>query len=391
MKSNVRKNLIETARVVLVARWSLVMLWIRRMLLEPTRRVRTLATSAKLKRLMLIVAAKRAQMLSRIRRIRLRLVRRVWIPAILAFAVVVAIASSVAFWDWLRGYVNGVPPMDLESPSTTVRNLALGVAGLLALAVALWRGYVANRQAETAEQQLLNDRYQKASEMLGSEIMTVRLGGIHQLRRLAIERAEQFHVPVLQSLCAFICEPPLPVGDPSVDGRGPFSHIPADIRAALEAIQDRDLPDRRAIEIKARYRPDLQGVRLPGANLILMNLSGAELNDADLSGAALNGCSLVECSMWNIDLSNSELEDAILCNSDFFLAVLDGADFTEADLAGANVTGASFSAEGQNPARGLTQLQIGTAMAERGSEPDLEGVLDAETGAPLVWNGFTLT
>ena len=370
---------------------ALLMLSIRRIRLRPGRRIRVPRITAILKRLTLIVAAKRALLMLRIRRIRLRAARRVWVPAIPTIAVVIAIALSVASWDWLRGYVNGVPPMDLESPSTTVRNLALGVAGFLALVVALWRGYVANRQAETAEQQLLNDRYQKATEMLGNEIMTVRLGGIHQLQRLAIERAEQFHVPVLQSLCAFICEPPLPVGDPLVDGRGPFSHIPADIRAALEAIQDRDLPGRRAIEIKARYRPDLRGVRLPGADLILMNLSGVELNNADLSGAALNGCSLVESSMWNVDLSNSELEDAILCDSDLFLADLDGADFTEADLAGANVTGASFSAEGQNPARGLTQLQIGTAMAERGSEPDLAGVLDAETGDPLVWNGFTLT
>ena len=344
-----------------------------------------------MKRLKLILIAKWALIKSKMRRAHLRPARRVWVPAIPVIAVFIAIALSVAYWDWLRGYSDGVPPTDPESPSTTIRNLALGVAGFLALVVAVWRGYVANRGSETAEQQLLNDRHQKATEMLGSRIATVRLGGIHQLQRLADENAAQSHVPVLQALCAFIREPPLPVGDPSVEGRGPFSHVPADIQAALEAIQDRSQPGRQEIEIKARYRPDLRSVRLPSADLIGMDLSQAELDNADLSGAALNGCYLVESSMWNVDLSNAELEDAILVNADLFLADLAGADFTEADLAGANLNDARFSDEGQNPARGLTQLQIGTAMAERGREPDLSGVLDADTGDPLVWNGFTLT
>ena len=383
--------MIETVKKILVAKLALLVLSICRILLRPARRIRVPAIRAMLKRLMLIVAAKRALLMLRIRRIRLRPGKRVWVPALPAIAVAIAIASSVAYWDWLRGYDNGVPPMDLESPGTTIRNLALGVAGFLALVVAVWRGYVANRQAETAEQQLLNDRYQKATEMLGSEIATVRLGGIHQLQRLANENAEQFHVPVLQSLCAFVCEPPIPVGDESVGGRGLFSHVPPDIRAALEAMQDRSRPGRRDFEIKAGYRPDLRGAKLPGIDLIGMDLSGTQLDDAYLTGAAMNGCYLVESSMWNIDLSNAELEDAILCDADLFLADLQGVDFTEADLAGANVTGARFSDEGQNPARGLTQLQIGTAMAERGSEPDLAGVFDVETEEPVIWNGFTLT
>ena len=326
-----------------------------------------------------------------IRRILAKPGPRVWIPSIPAIIVAIAIALSVAHWEWLRGYVNGIAPEEVESPSTTIRNLALGVAAFLALVVAVWRGCVATRQAEIAEQQLLNDRYQESTEMIGSTTMTVRLGGIHQLQRLAEGNVEQFHVSVMQALCAFIREPPIPIEDPPIQGRGPFSHVPADIRAALEAIQDRSRPGRREVETKARYLPDLRRARLQGADLIGMDLSGVQLDEAVLSGAALNGCYLVGSSMWNVDLSDAELEDAILCDADLFFAELDGADFTETDLAGADLTSASFSAEGLNPARGLTQPQIRTAIASRGSEPDLTGVRDAITREPLVWDGSTLT
>ena len=60
---------------------------------------------------------------------------------------------STDIWDWLRDGPDGV-----ESGSTTVRNLGLVVAGLIALPLAIWRSLVAQRQADTAQQSLLNER-----------------------------------------------------------------------------------------------------------------------------------------------------------------------------------------------------------------------------------------
>ena len=343
-----------------------------------------------LKRPKMIFVAKWTQLKLRVSRIHLNPNKQIWIPAVPVIAVSAAIALSVVYWGWLRGYVDGVPPREVESPSTTIRNLALGVAAFLALAVAVWRGWVANRQAETSEQQLLNERYQKATEMLGSPIMTVRLGGIYQLQRLADEQAERYHIPVSQSLCGFVLEPPVPVRDPSSRDIVAFAHVPADIRAALEAIQDRDSQDRLDIEVRAGYWPDLRRARLPGADLTGANLSEARLDDANLSGAVLERCDFHGSSMWGVLLIDAELLDANLCDADLFLAYLDGADFTNANLSGANVTGATFSVGGRNPAKELSQLQIGSMRAERGSEPDLSGVVDANSGEPLVWNGFTI-
>ena len=83
----------------------------------------------------------------------------------LSVAAVVVLALVVMFWDWLS---------DGESGSTTVRNVALVLAGVVALPVAIWRSVVADRQAKTAQQGLLNERYQKAAEMLGSDVLSVR-------------------------------------------------------------------------------------------------------------------------------------------------------------------------------------------------------------------------
>lgn len=344
-----------------------------------------------MKRYKLIIIANWTRTKSAIRRfLNRRPNKRLWLPGIPGIVVFVAIGCSLVYWHWLRGYVDGIPPDNLESPSTTIRNLALGLAGFIALVIALWRGWVANRQADIADQQLLNERYQRATEMLGSDIMSVRLGGVFQLERLAGENPERYHIPVSQSLCAFVREPPDPVGNPTPGGRVPFSHVPADISAALDAIQSGDRRDRRFIEIRARYLPSLRGAKLTGASLIGLELSGFVLDDADLTGAVLNGCDLTESSLWNVVLTNAELKGASLVGADLFLAQLDGADFTDVDLAQAIVTGADFSDTGQNPARGLTQLQIGTASAEVGHEPDLEGVVDSISGKPLVWNGFPI-
>ena len=82
------------------------------------------------------------------------------------------------FQDWLVGTEDS-----RETGSVTIRNLGLVIAGLVALYLAIWRGLVAQRQADAAQQSLRNERYQKGAEMLGSNVLSVRLGGIFALQR----------------------------------------------------------------------------------------------------------------------------------------------------------------------------------------------------------------
>ena len=99
---------------------------------------------------------------------------------ICAVAVAVALprlfAFEVNYWSWLAGD---------DSGSATISNVALVLAGAIALSLAVWRARVASRQADTAQQGLLDERYQKGAEMLGSQVNAVRLGGIYALERLA--------------------------------------------------------------------------------------------------------------------------------------------------------------------------------------------------------------
>ena len=44
--------------------------------------------------------------------------------------------------------------------------------------------------------------------MLGSAVLSVRLGGIYGLARLAEDHPDQYHVPIFQLLCSFVRRPP---------------------------------------------------------------------------------------------------------------------------------------------------------------------------------------
>ena len=127
-------------------------------------------------------------------------------------AVTVIAVQRPGFRDWLIAD---------ESGSTTIRNFGLLVGGIVAIVLAVWRSRVAERQAAaaqrqaeialkqaaTAERGLLNERYQKGAEMLGSDVLAARLGGIYALNRLAQEHPEQYHLQIMDLFCAFVRHP----------------------------------------------------------------------------------------------------------------------------------------------------------------------------------------
>ena len=87
-----------------------------------------------------------------------------------------------------------------QSLSGTARNIGLLSGGLVAMGLALWRSLVAKRQADTAQNSLLNDRYQRAIVLLESDRVYVRIGGIYVLRSLALENLEGYGLYVFDVL-----------------------------------------------------------------------------------------------------------------------------------------------------------------------------------------------
>ena len=276
-----------------------------------------------------------------------------WITMSLSIAVA-EVCLAIVLWDWLGGG---------ESPSTTIRNIGLVIAGSVAFPLAVWRALVADRQASasqdqsaTAQQGLLQERYQRASEMLGNGVLSARLGGIYALRHLVLQHPVQYHVQTMQLFCAF-ARNPTEDGELVRERRMSDLHFPMlrdDIQAVLSSISDRGHTG-ITLEKAAGFRLTLQ----------YANLRGAIMNGADLGGAFL----------WGADLSG-----AYLANTRFESAI----------LSDVNLSGTHFSNEGESPATGLIQCQLDKALADPKELPKLCGVRDAETGKQIEWNGKPL-
>ena len=302
---------------------------------------------------------------------------------IAVFILVLVVLSWVGWidwegvWKWLRGK---------ESESTTIRNLGLVIGGFIAIWLTLRRIRVADRQAQTAQHGLMNERYQQATEMLGSDVLTVRLGGIYALQGLAEEDPEQYHVQIMRLFCAFVRHP---VKDKEADKENQAKPLlrEEDVQAIMDAIATRSGTDIE-LEKKANdFRPDLRGAHLRGVYLIYGNLSRADLSPpppfstsspgADLSQADLIGTDLSEANLSGADLSGARLSDARLSDARLNGAYLNGTDLSGANLSGAVLFGTT----------GLTQAQLDKAGASPDNPPGgLQLARDAETKEPLVWN-----
>ncbi len=297
-------------------------------------------------------------------------------------------------WDWLRSGSS-----ETASNGDTLRNAGLVLAGVLALVFGWWRALVAEqqnvtarsqaktaqqsleqekasaqRQADIAQRSLLNERFERGTEMLGSEVLAVRLGGIGALEGLAEQHPEQYHVTVMKRLCSFVRHPTEVKGQPRVHtteleigpaynartaqdyaaaGSVEIEVVTEDIQLALDAITSCHTRNLQ-VETQHNYRLDLHGADLRGVNLSNKDLSG----DPDPDEAAP-----VEYTMIGTMRTN-----------------LRGVRLDHAQLRGTNLTGSDLSR-----ASGLTQWALDDAYAEDRMPPVLDYAFDAVTGAALVW------
>ena len=262
----------------------------------------------------------------------------VWISSI-ALVVAIGVTLSAVYWEDLRG--------TQDSLSTTVRNVALVVGGVIAILLAVWRSRVAEQQATTSQEGLLNERYQKGAEMLGSEVLSVRMGGIYALQRLSEEHPEQYHVQIMRLFCAFVRHPtqrgesetPVAVGVvAAVPDETPVEaseRIREDVQAVMEAIGYRN---RRGIslEMQAEFTLNLRGADIRNASLEGANLSGANFTEASLRHARLTHANLSRAILWHADLASFVDPELPV----MYPTLLDGANLRGANLMYANLFGA---------------------------------------------------
>ncbi len=315
----------------------------------------------------------------------------VWLAmAVGLLLIAAAVAVAIWHWDWLRaggvsiefksatsGSETDVTTLRREPNSTTLRNVGLGIAGIIALFFAFWRSYIAERQADTDRRGLFNERYQKGAEMLGSPVLSVRLGGIYALQSLALEQPKQYYLHIMHLLCTFVRHP---TPDSTVDKKRAGSDQIAsrrfrfreDTQAAMDAIiacrRENIALEERRDDKPNLARADLRGARLLGGNLSSarldranlsgarlsnVNLSGASLSRSVLTGAGLEGANLSRAILISADLSGTRLSDANLYratleraklpNARLNRAILSDATLSRATLSGARFAGADLS------------------------------------------------
>ncbi len=223
------------------------------------------------------------------------------------------------------------------------------VLASVALAFLAWRAISAYRQAEAAQAQAttaqeqvvlarqdsLVDRYQKGSDMLGSQIMSTRLGGIYSLRRLAEDHAEQFHLQVMELLCAFVRNPP--------PADRPERALREDVQTALDFVRNRPRAN-IALEDEADFRINLRNSDLEWADLTGAKFRGAALDNAKLDHASGNGvdlteASLVTCSLHGVIFIQATFDAANMNSANMSSAVMQNASFVNTDL-GSNISDA---------------------------------------------------
>ena len=193
--------------------------------------------------------------------------------------------------------------------------------------------------------------------MLGSDVLSVRLGGIYALERLAAEHPEQYHVQVMGLFCAFVRNPKEDesyqrlLAEKNADPKT-FSFLREDVQAVMDWIGSRG-EAQIAIEKDAKFELDLKGADLVHGQFIDANLSGARLQEAnlsraniastDLSGAYVNYAVLKGAELTDVDLTDARFQDIDLSDSRMFKVTMPCAQLDDANLSGANLQEVNLS------------------------------------------------
>ncbi len=193
-----------------------------------------------------------------------------------------------------------------------------------------------------------------AFELLGSEALAVREGGVITLGRLAADAPAGEAAGMAEVLSTFVRQPPHPSADFTFEriALAEFANI---AEQAKRYQTEADAGGNPVSYLVPRARRDVQaavrvlgGGRLSGGGR--PDFSGAYLAMAELAGLGLAGArfwwtDLVRASLAGSDLAGADLSGADLTFADLRNANLEGAVLAGANLSGADLTGAAISSE----------------------------------------------
>lgn len=192
-----------------------------------------------------------------------------------------------------------------------------------------------------------SDRFRSAVQLLSSDKLEERLGGIYSLEQLISESAAE-HEATVNVLAGFIrsrasviwdeSDQPMS-GVASRDGEhGPW-RSPLDIDAAMTVLGRRPARvERFPIDMT---RCDLRGVNFHNASFVKARFKQAWMDEVDLTETILTGTVLDGALLRRARVEGSKLDKASLRGTQFENAQILDSDFSGADIFKTNLTGAN--------------------------------------------------
>ncbi len=188
------------------------------------------------------------------------------------------------------------------------RSVALtlgGIAALYGLALAARRNETSQKQAETAESNLFNDRLGRGVELLTHKDMTMRTVGLRVLQNLAQAQAEKSDESDLIRLILrdWIFE----VGAYRSGNTKRINRF--DVAVCAYILGD-IVPQRKTHTIRFSLRLlDFRYLNLTRANFQNVEFTSAKMQGVRLNDVILRGADLTSAALWFADISNADMED----------------------------------------------------------------------------------
>jgi uncharacterized protein YjbI with pentapeptide repeats len=197
------------------------------------------------------------------------------------------------------------------------------------------------RLIQISERQQLSERFARSIEQLSDAKLSVRLGAIYTLERIA-RVSPSDHWPIMELLSAYIREQA-----PSVQQSGsssnqslavsPSSDVATDVQAILTVLGRRKIEERELGALDLAHtnlnQAMLSRARFSAANFTQALLVGSEIIDTNFVGANLSQANLAQAN-----LTGANLRDAVLFEANFAGANLREADFSNALIFRANLS-----------------------------------------------------
>ncbi|MDJ0728946.1 MAG: pentapeptide repeat-containing protein [Crocosphaera sp.] len=252
-----------------------------------------------------------------------------------------------------------------ESIVNSLQFLATGFGGVAILSnvyYAAKRATAMEKTAQAAEKNVevvqnsqITERFTKAVEQLGSDNLSIRLGGIYALEKIAQDAPETYHWTIMEILCAFIRNHELSISKKEIKQEKTIQKN-RDLQAALMVIgrrntkydSEKSLLDLRGSNLSFTQL-DNDNYNFSKAVFYECNFTGIKWNKVHLQAAFLNYSDLTNALFYYCDLTGANLEAITITKAKFNSSNLQKANFEatktfgEAGFRKANLEGTNFS------------------------------------------------